>query len=134
MPLNLLPSISAQQSSASVLALTLATLLIVYFLIVLIESVVLQLLGWGTFKRSWLASMLVNLATTMLLVFLLTFIQRIGLPGLVVAWVLSVLVEGVILMLIKRGATRQNWVAAFFANTASYLILLMPAFLYSQRG
>jgi hypothetical protein len=47
---------------------------------------------------------------------------------LAIAFVLSVLIEGGALMLMKRGATRQNWIASLTANLASYLFIILPLF------
>jgi hypothetical protein len=48
--------------------------------------------------------------------------------GLLIDFSLSVVVEALILMLMKRGAARQNWLASLAANTASYLLIILPLF------
>jgi len=50
--------------------------------------------------------------------------------GLLLDFLLSVLIEGGVLMLFKRGAPRANWVAALAANAASYLIIILPLFIF----
>ena len=87
-----------------------------------IESLALWLLKWSSFGRSLLAAFLMNLVSTVLgsvqvgpsilginfyVIFLLAFF-------------LSVLIEGGVLMLMKKGAARQNWTASLVANAASY--------------
>jgi hypothetical protein len=47
--------------------------------------------------------------------------------SLAIAFVLSVLIEGGILILFRRGAARQNWFASLIANIASYLLIILPA-------
>ena len=95
-------------------------------IVFVIEAVVLWLLKWGTFGRSLLSSFLMNLAST------IVGILAIGLSvtglsnnflGFVIALLLSVLIEGGVLMLMKRGATRENWRAASIANVVSYALL-----------
>lgn len=89
----------------------------------LAEAVVLRLLKWNTFWRSLLDSLLMNLASTLLGVCILTF----GLFtdsvwfGLLVSGALSVLIEGGVLTLLKRHPMRQTWLAALLVNLVSYL-------------
>jgi predicted Na+-dependent transporter len=87
---------------ASIL-LYLSTLLIVFLLTVLIETVALQL----------------------------ALVPRIGLFGLVISFLLSTTIEALVLTRMKRGETGYNVLVALVVNLSSYLILLLPAFLYS---
>jgi hypothetical protein len=36
------------------------------------------------------------------------------------------LLEGGVLMLMKRNAARQNWLTSLYANIASYLLVIIP--------
>jgi hypothetical protein len=45
-------------------------------------------------------------------------------PGLVLA------AAGGSLMLFKRGAAREIWLAALASNCASYLLVMLPAYLF----
>jgi len=102
---------------------------VAYLALFLIESIVLRLLKWGTFWRSLLASLLMNLPSTLVgycLVGLTGFsrLNRLGIWLIPATWALSVAIEGGVLVLMKRDGGRQNWMAALAANTASYLLLL----------
>ena len=87
-----------------------------------IESLALWLLKWGSFGRSLLASFLMNLVSTLAGFILLAFSFLIGNFYIlfVVGYLLSILIEGGVLMLMKKDAARQNWIASLVANTASY--------------
>ena len=110
--------------------------IVAYLALSLLESIVLRLLKWGTFWRSLLASLLMNLPSTLVgfwLIWLAGFsrtyteetpLNRLGIWLIPAAWALSVAIEGGVLVLMKRDGGRQNWVASLAANTASYLLLL----------
>jgi hypothetical protein len=111
--------------------LSCSLLIILTLIISTLESVVMFLLKWGRFSRSLWASLLMNIASTMFGLVALAFLDvLIGDSNLVlaIAFVLSVLIEGGVLMLMKRGATRQNWIASLTANLASYLFIILPLF------
>lgn len=111
--------------------LSCSLLIILTLIISTLESVVMFLLKWGRFSRSLWASLLMNIASTMFGLVALAFLDvLIGDSNLVlaIAFVLSVLIEGGALMLMKRGATRQNWIASLTANLASYLFIILPLF------
>jgi hypothetical protein len=91
-----------------------------------IEAVVLWLLKWGTFGRSLLASFLMNLASTIVGVVVIGVLATSLLNNFltfVLALLLSILIEGGVLMLVKRDATHENWRAASIANVISYALL-----------
>ncbi len=104
--------------------------IVAYLALSLLESIVLRLLKWGTFWRSLLASLLMNLPSTLVGFWLMGWLDgvsrlnRLGIWLIPAAWALSVAIEGGVLVLMKRDGGRQNWVAALAANTASYLLLL----------
>lgn len=99
-------------------------------LILLVESLILWLLKWGSFKRSLLASFVINLSTSILGIGIVAFTIQWGVWGLLIDFGLSVLIEGAILMLLKRNAARENWVAALAANGASYLLVIFPLYAF----
>src|SRR5262245_33849083 len=105
--------------------------LILLIVIVVLEAFVLRAMKWGNFRRALIASILMNALTTLLGYFLLGLLDVIGpLPGLLVGWALSVVLEGGILLALNRGRARANWLGALAANTASYIllaILLLPS-------
>ena len=107
----------------------LLVLCIVSGIVVLLESLVLWRLRWGTFKRSLLAAFVMNLVTSILGIGVVIFTLPLGWWGLLIDFGLSVLVEGGILMLFKRRAARENWIAALAANALSYLLIMLPFYL-----
>ncbi len=114
------------------LALTAGFLVLLFFLIVFVETVVLQVLRWGNFKRSLRGSFWMNLASTLAGFLVLSLVPRLGLWGLLVAWVLSVLIEWAVLAHFEPGARRYTLSLALSANLVSYLLLIMPAYLSSR--
>ena len=111
------------------LIFTIAALLTLFILMVLAESVVMQLMNWGALKPSLKAAMMMNLASSLLVFFVLSMVPRIGTIGLLVAFVISVIIEALVLMRLKSGKTVHNWSVSLAANLGSYLILIYPAFL-----
>ena len=114
------------------LALTSGFLVLLFSLIVLVESVVLQVLRWGSFKRSLRGSFWMNLASTLVGFFVLSLVPRLGFLGLLVAWMLSVLIEWTVLARFQPGQKRFTLTLALSANLVSYLLLILPAYLSSQ--
>ena len=132
--MNLFTSIDipAPGLEPGVLALTLAAVAILFCLMVLIESVVLQLLGWGDLKSSIRASLLMNLASAVLGIPALGLAPIVGLWGLLVAWTLSVVIEALVLARMGPGDKRYHWITALLANLASFVVLILPIYLYSR--
>lgn len=42
-------------------------------------------------------------------------------------------IEGGVLMLMKRSAARQNWIVSLIANLASYLLIILPSYIWPQH-
>jgi hypothetical protein len=116
-----------------VMALSLGALLLFFFVIVLLEGVVLRLVRWDNFKRSLWGSFLMNLASTLAGFLVLYLVPRLGILGLAIAWVLSFAIETFILIRMKPDQPGLSWRAALAANTSSYLLLLLPAYLLAQE-
>jgi hypothetical protein len=111
-------------------AFSFGALIVLTLIISIVETVVMLLLKWDKFGRSLWATLLMNVTSTIFGGVLIA----LGLFGgsyvwLAVAFVLSVLIEGGVLMLMKRGAARQNWIASLIANVVSYLFIILPIFL-----
>jgi|GEM_PF-1010051 hypothetical protein len=116
-----------------------------------LEGVVLWRLSWGTFWRSLRDSILANIASGIVGVVISVlggnrweqcgYDPRAGgrwcevlvTPWVLVvgAWLLSVLIEGGVLMLLSKHPPRQIWIAALLINVASYVLLGVFAFLVS---
>lgn len=106
-------------------------LIILTLIISTLESIVMFLLKWGRFGRSLWAALLMNITSTIFGLVALAFSDvLIGDSNnlLAIAFVLSVLIEGGVLMLMKRGAARQNWIMSLIANLASYIFIILPLF------
>lgn len=112
------------------LLLTALALGIVWALIVLIELVVLQLLRWGNFRQALRASAIMNAISSVVgLVLLLAFPQP-SVWGLLGSGALAGMIETAVLVRLRRGDVRENAIAALVANLASYLVLVLPAYLF----
>ena len=106
-------------------------LCILTLVITLLEAIVLLLLKWGSFGRSLAAALVMNLVTTMIGFGMLVFMKGDAVYlGLLLDFLLSILIEGGVLMLFRRGAARANWIASLNANAASYLIIILPIFIF----
>ena len=101
---------------------------LLFLIVSLVEMVVLRLAGWGTWSRCARDAFLVNLVTTIVGYFM-------GLSGffdgstmdLVTGFVLSVLLESLILWLMYRSSKSTMEVAqnVRMMNVASYLVLFI---------
>ena len=120
---------------------------IVFIPILIIEALALWGLKWGSFGRALLDALLANLASTVFgLVFFSVFYgisfqcRRVPTPDgqhsiqscdwtispllwFLVMVVLSVAIEGGVLLLRKRHPARKTWISAIVMNLASYLLL-----------
>jgi hypothetical protein len=98
--------------------------------LLLLETFVLVLIKWDYFGRAFLAALVMNLVSTVIgLILDLTLWYGQIWWIILAAFVISVIVEGGLLMLMKRSAPRLNFIAAVAANLASYLLLILPAHL-----
>jgi hypothetical protein len=111
------------------LGLGLLLWLVLLCLIIIIESAVLQLMRWGDFKRSLAGAIWMNLASTLFGLIFTLLANELGGFSLLISWALSVVIEALVLMRHKPGERRHNWLVALVANLASYLILILPAYL-----
>ena len=132
MNINPPPDVAAPGLVLGQLALTAGLLVLLFSLIVLVESVVLQLMRWGSFKRSLRGSFWMNLASTLVSFFVLSLVPRLGFLGLLVAWALSVLIEWAVLARFQPNQKRYTLSLALSANLVSYLLLILPAYLSSR--
>lgn len=106
--------------------------LIIFILIIsMIETGVMVLLKWGDFWKSSRVSLEMNVASTILGmggVLVSTWgLDKFSLwLAIAIAFFLSVLIEGGILMLTKRDAPYLNWAVSLIANIASYAFVILP--------
>jgi hypothetical protein len=120
--------------------------------IALVEGIVLWRLRWGSFGRSLRDSLIVNLGSGLVGLLLINYASNLWqvcgydparggrwceqlvspLMLLVWAWLLSVLIEGGLLMLLAKHPARKIWTAALVINVVSYLIIGALALLTGQ--
>lgn len=119
-------------SSASIglIILTALSVAILISLITLIEMVALQLLHWGNTRQALRASLAMNLTSSVVAILLLMLFPQPSLRNLLIAWPILVVIEGGVLTRLRPQTPRYNWLVAAMANLASYLILILPAFLF----
>lgn len=111
----------------------------------LLEAAVLRLLGWDGFRRSLLDALAMNLASTLLGILLNVFAvdlyEACGYDPsargrwcaplvspwslLVLAAVLTVLVEAGVLFLMRRRPARETWRASLACNAVSYMLVAL---------
>jgi len=118
----------------AIAAFSIVALIVLTLIITIAEAIVMLLLKWDKFGRSLWASLLMNITSTIFGGVLIA----LGVLGgsyawLVAAFVLSVLIEGGVLMLMNRGAVRQNLLTSLTANLASYLVIILPIILLNAR-
>lgn len=118
----------------AIAAFSIVALIVLTLIITIAEAIVMLLLKWDKFGRSLWASLLMNVTSTIFGGVLIA----LGVLGgsyawLVAAFVLSVLIEGGVLMLMNRGAVRQNLLTSLIANLASYLVIILPIILLNAR-
>lgn len=126
------PAALAEVAGPSVLVLVIG-LFVLFLGIPLIEAGVYLALKWGDFKRSYKDAFLVNFITTLvgfLLAALLPNLIRdnpLSSPSafLVAAFALSVIVEGAVLLRLKRQSAGRTWLVAIVSNVVSYALLLI---------
>jgi hypothetical protein len=100
----------------------LAAAIVALLLIVLVEAGVLRWLRWGTFRRSLLGSLAANGASNLVGLVALGLMAVIGVAWfLVVAFVASVGLEGMVLWLLNQSEPRKSWLGALIANVLTYI-------------
>jgi uncharacterized membrane protein YjjP (DUF1212 family) len=101
--------------------------IVLFVIIILMETLVLRGLKWGSQWASFTDSVIVNIVSALAGVFLLAFsgtALKLGLePLLLILGTLTVLIEGVILTLMKRHPLRQTWIAAVAINVVSFAFI-----------
>jgi hypothetical protein len=109
---------------------------VLLFIIIFIEALVLRGLKWGSFRLSFIDSLVINLTSaTFGVIFLFISIpllnRGVGI-ALLVFLPLTVLIEGGMLTLLKRHPWRKTWVATIAINVVSYALLYVLALVLSR--
>ena len=112
----------------------LGALIVITLVISLIESIVLYLFKWDRYGRSLWASILMNVTSSIFGgILVIVGLYQTSFLWFIIAFLLSVLIEAGVLILMKRGAARQNWTVALVANLMSYLLIILPYALWNLR-
>lgn len=109
-----------------------AVLILVIFLIALIEAVILTLLGWEYFRKSLIVSIIMNIASGIIGGILLVLVPHPTIFGLIIAMILSIIIEGGIMMRFRSDVVGKTLLVVFLANLCSYAVVIYPAYFYSQ--
>lgn len=114
------------------------SVLVVFLPVVIVEMIVLWRLGWARLGRAALDALIMNIVSTLVgatLVFAVYGLDSLlsVLLALLTAWLLSTVIEGGVLWLLRRGAVRRILFVSAIANAASYLLLTV-VFLLSTMG
>jgi hypothetical protein len=131
MPAHLLLDVATPGMVILTLGLGLIALILLTLLVALVEGVVLTLFKWNNFRRSLLASLIANVVSSLAGGVLLIFLQEFPVNWMFIALLLSIAIEGAILVKIQPGSSRRTWPLCLLANLASYLLLILPAYLFS---
>jgi hypothetical protein len=109
--------------------------LVAIVVIFVIEAIVLVLMKWAPLGRSVLDAILMNLASTLVGLIGICGLFTLPLGGsnldftggiifLVVTFIVSVVVEALVLTWLRRHPPRQTWLTSLVANGVSYVALL----------
>ena len=120
------------QNLVALYSLEIGAAILFWLVFVVVEIAVLQFLNWGNFQQCLRASFWANLASGLVIGIAFTMIPRFGLPGLIIGCLISIVIEGFILNQLKKNAKSLNWIAAILANLISFIILVLPVFLFSR--
>jgi predicted membrane channel-forming protein YqfA (hemolysin III family) len=134
MPATLLLAITGPAAPVVLLIFGFLAMLMVDLLLGLIEGVALTLLSWNPTRTCMKVSFIMNLVSGVVNGILLILLQSNPLIWLPISFVISLLVEGIILTYFKRDSLRQNSLFVFIANLSSYLLLILPAFYFGSHA
>jgi hypothetical protein len=97
-----------------------------FVVIVFVEAGVLAALRWARFGRALVASLIMNVATTLVGIFVTGLLFSLGSAAwLLFAFVASVLIEAGVLVLLNRPQARLGLIGALIANVITYIPLAL---------
>ncbi len=129
LPLDL----TSTASSTLLLIFGFLALLVVNLLFALIEGVILTVLSWNPFRASLTVSFIMNITSGIINGILLILLQHTPFVWLPVSFILSLMIEGLIMTYFKRDALRQNSLFVLLVNLASYVLLILPAYYFGTH-
>lgn len=113
-------------------SLELGAALLYWLVIVVVESAMLQFVGWGDLRQSLKGSMLANLASSLLIAASLFAIPRLGLLSLLLGFLIALPVEAWVLKKIQSNDRRASFSIAFIINLVSFGILILPIYFFTN--
>jgi hypothetical protein len=108
-------------------------LLVIDLLIAVVEGVILTLLSWNPFRASMMVAFIMNIISGIATGILLVLLQRSPFVWLPVSFIVSLMIEVLVMTYFKRDAFRQNCWFVFLANLSSYILLILPAFYFGTH-
>lgn len=129
MLLSPLTSISTQIIPIGSLLLDPLTVAIFLAFILVTESLILWGFDWGSYPISLLHAFLMNLASVIVVFFVLFFLPDVGIFYILIAVVLSIAIEGLVLTLLRRQEIRRAWLVALVANLVSTAIIIAAVYI-----
>ena len=129
MLLSPLTSISTQIIPIGSLLLDPLTVAIFLAFILVTESLILWGFDWGSYPISLLHAFLMNLASVIVVFFVLFFLPDVGIFYILIAVVLSIAIEGLVLTLLRRQEIRRAWLVALVANLMSTAIIIAAVYI-----
>lgn len=121
-----------EQNNLVILSLELGAAVLYWLVIVVVESAVLQFVGWGDLRQSLRASLLANLASSLLIAASLVGIPRLGLLSLLLGFLLVMLIEAWVLNKIRSNQKSSFIKISFITNLVSFSILILPIYLFTN--
>ena len=118
---------------AGILALEIGAVILVWLVLVVVETAALQLARWGEFRPCLRASFIMNLVSAPALIISLLKIPSFGLPGIVIGAVICFFLEAILLPVLRQEHGKPHWRAAGIANLASLLVLILPIWYYATQ-
>ncbi len=103
-------------------------LIVAFLLISAGEALVMKIMDWGTYGRSFLDALLVNLVSTIPGIVVAQYFPSMEFVGFLAAFAVTLLIEGGILALLRRHPASRAMMVALAANLASYLVLALIYF------
>jgi hypothetical protein len=127
------PAITGPASGLLLIVLGFLALLVVDLIIALIEGVTLTLLKWNSSRTSLMVSYIMNILSGIVNAILLIMLQHNPLVWIPVSFVISLLIEGLVMTYFKRDTVGQNGLFVFIANLSSYILLILPAYYFGTH-
>lgn len=112
------------------LTLVLGVVGVVFFVfMVVLEALLLWWQGWGALKIAGRDALIANVVSSGPALGWMWFGSGADVLGLLAAWAMSVVIEGMVLLVIRRAETTLVWRASAIINTVTFGALLVMTML-----